>query len=157
MVNMNKLRDPSIYALFVREGEYHYIGSTSINAQNRLWEHIHRARSGHDAPVYAWMREVGIENVRFCVLVSESDTEAREKIEAQMICQFIEQGHPLKNRISRDGVVRSMSDESKAIISKKQTGKKTWIYGKRGLDAGWTDERRKAQSERMKSIRSQQR
>jgi len=151
MVNMNKWRDPSIYALFVEPEKYHYIGSTSVNAQNRLWEHICRARAGHDGPVYVWMREVGIENVQVSVLVREPDAEKRKLVEAQMIRDFIEQGHLLKNQISRDGVIGSMSSESKRLISKKQLGKKPWTFGKKGVEAGWTEERRKAQSERMKA------
>jgi hypothetical protein len=150
MTNMNKYLDPCIYALVVDDGKYCYIGSTSKNAQNRLWEHIYRARIGHISPVYEWMRFVGIENVRVEVLERIDDKHQRSAREAQLISELLLAGHELRNQLSRDGVIGSMSSSSRERISAKNKGKKTWISGKTGEDAGWTHERRAAQSARIK-------
>ena len=107
---MNKYINPAIYALYVEEGVYCYIGSTSKNSLYRLWEHNYRARNGHAAPVYQWMRSVGIENVKVIDLVSLVNIENPALLEAKIIAQYIDDGHPLMNQISRDGVVGSMSD-----------------------------------------------
>lgn len=148
MVNMNKYKNPAIYALYAEEGVYSYIGSTSKNSLNRLWEHNYRARNGHTAPVYEWMRSVGIENVRVIDLISLVDVANPAELEAQTIANYIAAGHPLVNQISRDGVVGSMSESSKKRIGEKNAGKPTWIKGKRGVEAGWTDERRRLLAER---------
>jgi hypothetical protein len=150
MVNMNKYKQPAIYALYVDEGVFCYIGSTSKNSLNRLWEHNYRARNGHSAPVYQWMRFVGIENVKVIDLISLDGVDNPVELEAVTIANYIAAGHPLVNQIARDGVPGSMSEHSKKILSDKAAGKPTWIKGRRGVDAGWTDERRRKQSERMK-------
>jgi len=150
MVNVNKHKQPAIYALYSEDGVYCYIGSTSKNSQNRLWEHKYRARNNHSAPVYQWMRSVGIENVQVIDLVSLFGVSNAAELEAVTIANYISAGHPLTNQIARDGVVGSMSESSKQLIGDKNAGKKTWITGRRGFDAGWTDERRAAQSEHMK-------
>jgi hypothetical protein len=147
MVNMNKFRDPAVYALHAGDGVYAYVGSTSVNSKMRLYEHISRARRGHPSPVYEWMRSVGVENVVVVDLLKCFDPNDRLKLEAQLIVDFIAQGYPLVNRVSRDGVIGSMSEESKRLISEKQAGRPSWITGKRGVEAGWTDERREASSE----------
>lgn len=154
MVNMNKLKRPAIYALHTGDHRYFYVGATCQNSQTRLWEHIHRARSGHTGPVYAWMREVGIANVEVVDLEPITEPENRAVQEAACIARMIEAGHPLVNRIARDGVPNSMSAESKALLSARRAGKPTWIKGRRGDDAGWTDARRQAQSDRMKARRA---
>jgi hypothetical protein len=154
MVNMNKFRDPAVYALHAGDGVFAYVGTTAMNSKNRLWEHIYRARSGHTAPVYEWMRSVGIENVVVVDLLKESDPQARANAEVKFIADFIAQGFPLTNQISRDGVPGSMSEESKRRIGEKKIGKPTWIKGKRGVEAGWTDERRKAFVDLMRSRRT---
>lgn len=150
MPNMNKHIDPCIYALYVDEGQYCYIGSTSKNAQNRLWEHIYRARKGHPAPVYEWMREVDPAKVRFEVLLRVADSGERAAKEAKLIAEFIKNGHQLRNQISRNGVLGSMSITSRQLISIARKGKSTWIAGKKGVEAGWSDERKLIQSIRMK-------
>lgn len=133
MVNMNKLKRPS------------------VNSKNRLWQHIHRARSGHPSPVYEWMREVGLENVEVIDLEAVVETEDAEDLEAVWIARLIERGHPIVNRRGRDGIARSMAAESKALIGDKAKGRVTWIAGKTGDEAGWTDERRRAQSDRIRT------
>lgn len=143
---MNHHKNPSIYALFVDEGVYCYVGSTSINSANRLWEHIYRARSGHTAPVYSWMRHVGIENVQVADLVFISDATQRKELEADLIKVLLDEGHPLTNRKSRDGVFDSMPEESRKLISKKVRGRTGWNRGKSGEEAGWTEERRAKQT-----------
>jgi len=152
MVNMNKHKDPAIYALYVDEGVYCYIGSTSANSTRRYYEHIYRARSGHSAPVYQWMREVGLENVKFIDLISLIDVADPIALEATTIANYLAAGHPLTNQLSRDGVIGSMSESSKKLIGEKNSGKPTWIKGKHGLEAGWTDERKQAQSERFRQM-----
>lgn len=150
MVNMNKYKDPAIYALYVDEGVFCYIGSTSKNSLNRLWEHNYRAKSGHTAPVYQWMRSVGIENVKVIDLIKLDEVMNAVELEAKTIANYIAAGHPLVNQVSRDGVIGSMSESSKKAIGAKNSGKETWIKGKRGSEAGWSDERKRMQSERMR-------
>lgn len=150
MVNMNKFKDPAIYALYVDDGVYYYVGSTTGNSKNRLWEHIYRGRAGHDSPVYHWMREVGLENVRVIDLEKVSDISNIKSIEAVWIKGLIAEGQPLLNQISRDGVVNSMSDESKRKIGSRAKGRPTWIKGKTGYAAGWTEARRKKQAETIR-------
>lgn len=153
MVNMNKHKEPAIYALYTEPGVYFYIGSTSKNSLNRLWEHNYRARNNHTAPVYQWMRSVGIENVKVVDLISLDGVTNTAELEAVTIANYLSAGHPLTNQIARDGVVGSMSDYSKQAIGVKNSGRPTWIKGKTGIEAGWTDERKAAQSERIKSYK----
>jgi hypothetical protein len=121
MVNVNNRRDPAVYALHAGDHLYGYVGSTSKNSQNRLYEHIYRARTGHISPVYQWMREVGLENVQVVDLAKESDRETREALEVVLIAQLIAEGHPLRNQIARDGRPGSMSARSRELISERWT------------------------------------
>lgn len=150
MTNMNKHLDPCVYALHGDDGQIAYVGSTSKNATNRRWEHVYRARSGHSAPVYEWMREVGIDSVGVVVIAREPDPVLREALEVSSIVQLIEEGHPLVNQMSRDGRPGSMSQETKRRVGTANAGRATWIKGKRGEAAGWTAERRAAQSRRFR-------
>lgn len=43
MVNVNYRKDPAVYALHAGDHVLAYVGSTSKNSQNRLYEHIYRA------------------------------------------------------------------------------------------------------------------
>ena len=150
MVNMNKHIDPCVYVLHSGDGVIAYVGSTSKNALNRLWEHNYRARSGHAAPVYEWMREVGVEAVTVEVLHREADREKREALEVKTILRLLSEGHPLRNQVSSDGKRNSMSQLSRDRIGLANRGKEPWTKGKRGEAAGWTEQRRREQSERMK-------
>jgi len=150
MVNVNNRRNPAIYALHTGDHRYFYVGSTSKNSDNRLYEHIYRAHTGHKAPLYVWMRDVGIRNVQVVDLALIEDMSTRAELEAEWIARMIADGHPLTNQVARDGVPNSMSEQSKARVSKANRGKPTWIKGKRGADAGWTDERRRAQAETIR-------
>lgn len=156
MVNVNHRREPAVYALHTGDHRYFYVGATRKNSQNRLYQHVSRALEGHSAPVYVWMRTVGVRNVQAFDLESITDTTACEKIEAVWIQRLIREGHPLTNRIARDGVPHSVSRESVAISSATRRGKPTWIKGKRGEDAGWTDARR-AEIARGNAIRQLER
>ena len=149
VVNMNKFRDPAVYALHAGDGVVRYVGSTSKNAQNRLWEHIYRARSGHTAPLYCWMREAGLDAVQVTVIARIDDSRLREVLEAATIAHYISEGCDLLNQMSRDGRPGSMSEAVRSRISAANAGKVTWIKGLRGEDAGWTPERRAEQSRRM--------
>lgn len=149
MVNVNHRIDPAVYALHAGDFVFAYVGETSKNSQNRLYEHIYRARSGHSGPVYQWMRGVGLENVQVVDLVKEPDAATRAAIEAATIARLIDEGHPLRNQVARDGVPGSMSADSRDLIGAKARGRVTWIAGKRGEAAGWTQERRDAMKQRM--------
>jgi hypothetical protein len=120
-----------------------------------MWQHSYRARSGHSAPLYEHIRGVGIDNVTIEIIQALGDADDAKLIEAKIIKDSIDAGLDLKNQISRDGRVDSMSPESNKKISSKNRGKKTWITGLRGEAAGWTGERRLMQSERKKAERVQ--
>jgi hypothetical protein len=149
MTNMNKLINPSIYGLTVDGRIFFYVGSTKKNSKNRLWEHIYRANNGHNAPVYHYMREVGPYKVQVVDLTSTVGVADVAVLEAKIIRQFLDEGHPLTNQLGRDGVPGSMGDEAKRRMSEDRKGKPTWIKGKRGVEAGWTDERRAAFGKRV--------
>lgn len=151
MVSMNKFKDPAVYALYVDDGVYRYIGSTTGNSQNRLWEHIYRGRNGHDSPVYQWMREVGVENVRVIDLEKVPDITTIKEVEARWIKLLLDEGHDLTNQMARDGKPNSNGPRMKEINSRDKKGKPTWIKGKTGDAAGWTDKRRARQAETVKN------
>lgn len=157
MVNVNQRKDPAVYALHAGDFHFRYVGATTKNSQNRLYEHIYRARAGHTGPVYQWMREVGIRNVRVVDIEKITDLAAMGQREAQWIVTLLSSGHDLVNRLSRDGRVGSIAEESKPLMGAPRRGKPTWITGKHGAEAGWTDERRQRQSDRMKKRRAQER
>jgi hypothetical protein len=148
-MNKNSVRKPVIYGL-IHDGGFFYVGRTRTNLQERFWQHSYRARSGHNAPVYAYMREVGISNIEPVELEEISDWESSASLEAEWISKLINEGHALTNQLGRDGVPDSWSEEMRAKMSIIQSGRETWIKGKRGEGAGWTDERRAAQSARRK-------
>lgn len=148
---MNKHKDPAIYAL-TYEGRVFYVGRTAVNALNRLWQHRYRAESGHPAPVYRWMREVGISNVTFEILERITKASEARKLEAFWIAKLIEEGQPLTNATGRDGIPDSISEDTKRQIGVSKRGKSTWIKGKTGEDAGWTEDRRQAQSDRRRGV-----
>lgn len=119
MANVNTRRTPAVYALHSGDYIFHYVGSTSVNSDNRLYEHISRARAGHRAPVYQWMREVGPENVRVVDIVRERDKEMREALEVSAIAQFLAEGFPLTNRIWAKGKgLRTSSKYYRRIVNK---------------------------------------
>jgi hypothetical protein len=151
-MNKNSIREPAVYGLF-HDGRLFYVGQTSVNIEERMWQHSYRARSGHSAPVYEYIRSVGIDNVKIEIIKAINPSDDVKKIEAEIIKTSIESGLDLKNQIARDGNINSMSDESKEKIGNKNSGKKTWITGLKGEQAGWTEERRAKQSERKKSER----
>lgn len=151
-MNKNMQSESVIYALKDSVGNYGYIGSTRVNAKTRWWEHRSRARQGHAAPVYDWMRKSGIDSIEIEILEHiEPDVNADE-LEARLIKQFIDDGHPIQNQISRDGIPNSNGSRMKKILSESKKGKPTWIKGKRGIEAGWTEERRRKQAERMRLL-----
>ncbi len=124
MVNMNKHKNPSVYALHAGDHVYRYVGSTSVNSLNRLWQHNYRARSGHDAPVYKWMREVGIDNVHVTDLVLEADKDMREGLEVAAIVQLLGEGFPLVNSLwSKGGGLPVRSTEYQRIVNKAKPRK----------------------------------
>ena len=154
MVNMNKFLDPCVYVLHAGDGVIAYVGSTSKNALNRLWEHNYRARSGHSAPVYEWMRSVGLEKVAVEVVHREPNREKREALAVATIVRLRAEGQPLRNQNSIDGNLNSMSPAARKRVGRANVGKETWIKGKTGEAAGWTEERRLKQSEIMKARRA---
>lgn len=154
MVNMNKYRDPCIYSLVDEAGVPFYIGRTLTNAQNRLWEHNYRAKNGHPAPVYKRMREIGVDRVSYRVLRRLSDSDDARELEAEYIMILLNEGNDLANALGRDGRPDSWSEEQRRRGQPSRKGKPTWIKGKTGVEAGWTDERRARQSETMRLRRN---
>jgi len=149
-------RETVIYGLVDSEGKIGYLGSTTVNAKTRYWEHRSRARKMHTAPVYDWIRKVGVD----CFSVVELERlEADAQVtltEARWIKRLIDEGHPLQNQIARDGVPHSNGQRMKDIVSQKHRGKPTWIKGKTGEAAGWTEERRRQVAVRFAAIRASQ-
>jgi hypothetical protein len=144
MANVNQRFTPAIYALHTGDHNYSYVGSTSRNSDNRLYQHISRAQHGHMAPVYVWMRDVGIRNVQVIDLELVADKQVRQTHEAEWIARLISEGYPLTNELARNGVADSLSEELKKRMSETRKGKPTWITGKQGEEAGWTEARRLA-------------
>lgn len=149
---MNHHKEPSIYALVAPDGGFFYVGRTTINAQNRLWEHIYRARSGHQAPVYQRMRELGIEMITYKVLQFVEEGDDPRELEARWIKKLLGDGIDLVNAWGRDGVPDSWSREYREKGQPSKRGKATWITGKTGEAAGWTPERRAQAAERMREL-----
>ncbi len=144
--------DPAIYGLTGPDGRVFYVGRSTRSARARWYEHRYRAKV-HPGPVYERWRELGYDNVSYIVLEENGTAESeREWIE---VLKF--QGHPLVNQLSVDGIEGSWSDASKERVGRSNRGKATWIKGKTGEEAGWTPERRKAQSERIKAINAARR
>ena len=142
-------RETVIYALKDSNGNIGYIGSTKVNAKTRYWEHRSRARNMHSAPVYEWIRQVGVDSFAYFVIEELDSAADISQVEANWIKKLIQEGHPLQNQISRDGVPSSNGQRMKDILSSKRKGKPTWIKGLKGEAAGWTEERRKMQSRRL--------
>ncbi len=139
--------DPAIYVLRGGDGRVFYVGRTTRSIRARMYEHRYRV-SFHPGPVYERWREHGKDVVTIEVLESGGDAER----EAFWINKLLADGEPLVNQLSQDGVAESMSRESRDKIGRSNRGKDTWIKGKTGLEAGWTPERRAAQSARIKQI-----
>lgn len=146
-MNPRMERRPAVYGLKAGD-EFGYVGSTTVNIRTRLWEHRSRARSGHTAPVYRWMRLVGIENVEIVELAAGDDLRA---LEVECLVRLRADGHVLYNQSGVDGREHSMSVRTRRLLGASRRGKPTWIKGKRGVEAGWTEERRRAQSERRRA------
>ena len=155
-MNYNMERETVIYALVDSEGLIGYVGCTQVNAKTRYWEHRSRARNGHSAPVYEWIRLAGIDSFTYVELEKLDAGSDVSGIEARWIKKLIDEGHPLQNQIARDGVPGSNGERMKNILSSKRKGKPTWIKGKRGEEAGWTEERRKQQSLRFAELNRKQ-
>jgi len=155
-MNYNMERETVIYALVDSDGRIGYVGSTQVNAKTRYWEHRSRARQGHTAPVYDWVREVGIDSFTYVELQKLESSQDVALAEARWIKELIDSGHPLQNQIARDGVPNSNGERMKRILSESRKGKETWIKGKRGEEAGWTEERRRAQAERFAQMNRKQ-
>jgi len=138
---------PAVYGLVGPDGRVFYVGRTSRSTRARMYEHRYRM-SWHPGPVYERWRELGKDAVSIVVL----DSDASEEVETRWIVRLQSEGHPLVNQLSTDGTPGSMSKGSKEKISHGNKGRKTWIAGKKGEAAGWTPERRAAQSKRIKEI-----
>jgi hypothetical protein len=155
-MNYNMERETVIYALIDSSQNVGYVGSTTVNTKTRYWEHRSRARSGHKAPVYDWIRSVGIDTFSYIELERFDGDVDVQVAEAAWIKKLIDEGHPLTNQVARDGIPRSNGERMKQILSEQRKGKPTWIKGKKGLDAGWTEERRKLQAVRLReSLKTQ--
>lgn len=154
---MNRHKDPVIYGLKANDGGVFYVGYTMTNGLNRYWQHRYRARSGGTSPVHAHIREVvGEENFTWVELEKIPDGLSRDEIqtrEANWIAKMISDGNKLVNAHGRDGRKNSWTPERKAEGFPSRRGKPTWIKGKTGEEAGWTDARRRAMAERAEQNR----
>lgn len=88
-MNKNMTRQPSVYGLRAG-GSFGYVGSTRVNLKTRWWEHRSRAKNGHTAPVYDWMRECGVENVEIVGLEEGDDLDS---LEIKWITRLLSEGH----------------------------------------------------------------
>jgi len=147
LTNVNNRIDPAVYGLHAGDEVYFYVGFTTKNSDNRRYEHIYRARSGHAAAVYDRIREIGLANLCVTDLVKISDVSSGKRVEAEKIKELIDLGFPIRNTLGRDGVPDSLPEEMRSTMASTRRGKATWIKGKTGEDAGWTDSRRLAMSE----------
>lgn len=143
-------RELSIYILKDKVGNVGYVGSTSVNAKTRYWEHRSRARRNHPAPVYDWIRQVGLDDFTYEVIEIVTEPGGLEQKEAEYIKHYVDNNHPVCNQIARDGRPRSNGERMKKLLSEQKRGKPTWIKGKRGEEAGWTEERRRIASIQMR-------
>lgn len=146
MVNVNNFRRPSVYGLHSGDGVVRYVGSTTKNSKNRLYEHVYRANSGHTGPVYQWMRAEGVRSIEVVDLELVDDIACLPAVEARWIVDLLARGNDLTNQTSRDGRVGSMSAASRARVGDANRGKPTWSKGRTGEEAGWTRDRRDRQS-----------
>jgi hypothetical protein len=142
MVNVNYRKDPAVYALHTGDHRYFYIGTTTVNSQNRLYQHISRANHNHQAPVYKRMRELGVRSVVVTDLQPLLPGDNALEVEARWISDMIERGFPLCNQVAVDGIPHSLSVEMRAKIGASRRGVPTWTKGKTGAEAGWSQERR---------------
>lgn len=140
---MNHFEDPAIYGLTDADGRVFYVGRTSVNPLNRWWEHRYRAKF-HDSPLYRKWREVGHDSVGFTVLERVTPGDDLRQREAWWIAHLIDSGVDLVNQEGRNGIANSMSPETRAKISAARKGRSTWIKGKTGEEAGWTEQRKAA-------------
>lgn len=148
-MNPGETREPVVYALRGGDG-FFYVGHTRQSPRQRLAEHRSRARGGHVAPVYERMRELGIENVQMVRLQDLQPGDDAEALELVWIRHFLQDHQPLTNDMSIDGVLHSNGPSMRGRVSTTKRGRSTWIKGKTGEAAGWTDERRAAQAERIR-------
>lgn len=155
MVNMNKFKDPCIYGLTAPGVGVFYVGYTSVNAKNRWWQHISRARSGHQSPVYRKMRELGVDSVGYEVLERVTNERDAFSIEARWIKKLFDDGVKLSNMIGADGSPHSLPEALRRTMGLSRRGLPTWIKGKSGPEAGWTEERKVAQAQTMARKRAQ--
>jgi len=146
-MNKNSIRRPVIYALWEPDGGPFYVGRTSTNMEERFWQHAYRTRIQHQAPVYKKIREVGVQNVEIVALqdVNSAEDDPRS-LEAFWIRKMIEDGFPLVNVFGKDGVPDSWDDEIRERAGAPRRGRPTWIKGKTGSEAGWTETRRAGHS-----------
>jgi hypothetical protein len=115
-----------------------------------MYEHKYRA-AWHPGPVYERWREVV--DVHIVVLENGADPDR----ELYWTERLRNEGHDLVNQLGANGNPNAWSEASKERVGRSNKGKPTWIKGKTGEAAGWTPERRKAQSERIQEINRQRR
>lgn len=149
---MNHHEDPCIYGL-TYDGRVFYVGYTSVNALNRWWQHRYRARSGHSAPVYEYMRAVGIDRVGWEVIEQLTPGSDHKTAEASHIARLIGEGFYLVNQMARNGIPDSWSEEMRNKVGNANRGRPSWIKGKRGEEAGWTQERKDNLAKRRREDR----
>lgn len=74
-----------VYGLKTETSRVLYVGQTVGLPATRLSGHLANARSGHGSPVYVWMREVGLDEIKIIELEKADDDRLLEVEEAWMI------------------------------------------------------------------------
>ena len=136
---------PAIYGLYGPDGRAFYVGRTSRSVRARWYEHKYRA-PWHPGPVYEKWRELGEVTIRE---LEAGDDPTRELYWTDLLRS---EGNDLVNQLGANGNPYAWSEDSKEKVGRANRGKTTWIKGKTGEAAGWTQERREQQAERIRQV-----
>lgn len=141
---MNNLSDLAIYCLTDKRfpGKVKYIGLTRLGAKRRFLDHLRTARNGKGAPVYVWMRSIGLENVQMHTLEFVESVSLLPDREIYWIAKYKSLGHALTNA-NDGGSATAMFPETKAKISASKLGKKRTAEQSARMREIFSDGRRK--------------
>lgn len=145
-----------VYALSLDGLNYRYTGATTRGTYYRLLDHRRFAAKGHEAPVYAWMRDVDPENVIATVLEEVDSADDLGDREVAWNARLRAEGHDLLNRVheARHRPQRNVWQPSPEAIENRRRGQmgvpkprvSAALKGK-----PWTDERKGRLKEAMKA------
>ena len=121
-----------IYGLHSGDSNYRYIGR-STNPSRRFSSHRVAALEGDDAPVYDWVREIGIENLCQDVLAGPISTRVGS-VENDWAYFFRQQGYDLFNAESIGGAASGVCKQKKRQRRvKTRRSAQTRYHTKRGV------------------------